>query len=89
MVVETATGKVRSTLVDFGDFPENGTQEDQSSWPYIDGVTITPDGRTAYYSVGPEPAVGILFRVAVTGGAPEEIGNGSYPRVSPDGRFLA
>jgi hypothetical protein len=89
VMVETASGKVRRTLADLGDFPEDGTEEDKTFWPYIDGVTITPDGRTVYYSTGPEPVVGHLYRVAADGGEPEDMGDGDSPQVSPDGKLLA
>jgi hypothetical protein len=89
VMVETATGRVRRTLVDLGDFPENGSEEDKSFWPYIDGLTLSPDGRTVYYSTGPEPAVGNLYRVAADGGEPEQIADGLAPAISPDGRRLA
>jgi hypothetical protein len=42
-----------------------------------------------YFSTCCEPAVGRTFRIPVTGGEPTEIGQGAYPRVSPDGRHLA
>ncbi|MGH9041784.1 MAG: TolB family protein, partial [Acidimicrobiia bacterium] len=89
VMVETATGQVRRTLVDLGDFPENGTEEDRNFWPYIDGLTVTPDGRTVYYSTGPEPAPGNVYRISTDGGEPEFIANGAHPRVSPDGRYVA
>ncbi len=89
VVVETATGTVLRTLVDLGDFPAGGTEEEKNFWPYFDGVALSPDGDTAFYSVGPEPAPSTLYRVAVAGGAPERIGDGAHPQVSPDGRYLA
>ncbi len=89
VVVETATGHVRRTLVDLGDPPESFNEVEKSYWSYIDGLTLTPDGRTVFYSTGPEPAPGNLYRVTVEGGEPEFVGNGALPQVSPDGRSLA
>ena len=88
VVMDTAAGNVQRTLVDVGPYREADGHDPIGS-SYIDGVTLTPDGRTAYYSTGPEPAVGNIYRISTSGGEPEFIDNGAYPRVSPDGRYLA
>lgn len=88
VVVETATGEVRRTLVDLGPSaaPDDDDPIGSSS---IDGLTVSPDGKTAWYSTGPEPAPGNLYRISTEGGEPEFIANGMHPQVSPDGLYLA
>lgn len=55
----------------------------------IDSVELSPDGAWIYFSTCCEPAVGTTFRIPTEGGDVEEVGFGAYPRVSPDGRFVA
>src|SRR3546814_56843 len=55
----------------------------------IDAVELSPDGEWIYFSTCCEPAVGTTYRVPIGGGEPERVGDGAYPRVSPDGRYLA
>lgn len=89
VVVETATGRVRRTLVDLGDYPVDGTEEDRMFHGVIDGLALGSDGRTVYYSTGPEPAVGNLHRIGIDGRDPVDLGDGLGPATSPDGRRLA
>jgi hypothetical protein len=85
-LVASATGRVIRTLVDLG--PRQRADGDDLGSPYIDAVSLTPNGESVYYSVGPE-ADGPIYRVATVGGDPEEITTGRSPVVSPDGARLA
>lgn len=85
VTVDLQTGEVRE-LYFYGD-PNDTSVE---GGPYsIDAVDLSPDGEWVYFSTCCEPADGVSYRIAVTGGEPEEVGFGAYPRVSPDGRFVA
>jgi hypothetical protein len=55
----------------------------------IESLSLSPDGTYAYFHTGPEPVAGQLWRVPVAGGPVEELGAGTYPVVSPDGKKLA
>lgn len=85
VVADTATGKDQRVLFDLGPQEDDGDAPPQG----IDGLALSSDGSTAYFSVGPEPAPSTLYRVALAGGPAERIGWGWRPRVSPDGRKLA
>jgi hypothetical protein len=83
VMADTATGRDQRVLFDLG--PQDDTGEQQA----INGLALSPDRRTAFFSVGPEPMHGVLYKVAVDGGPAERIGSGWRPAVSPDGRRLA
>jgi hypothetical protein len=83
VVLETASGRIIRTLVEFP--PEPNHQ-------YIEGpIAFTPDRTTVYYSTNSgEPGDIWLWRVQLGGSEPERLDNGAvYPAVSPDGRQLA
>jgi hypothetical protein len=85
VTVDLGTGMQRE--LHFAGDPNDTSQE---GGPYfIDSVDLSPDGQWVYFSTCCEPASGISYRVLATGGEPEEVGFGAYPRVSPDGRFVA
>jgi hypothetical protein len=89
----------------FGRFNSSGalveeiaTFEDQRQHPpeegpgpaSVDGITVSADGRTVFYSVGPEPAVGTIYRYVLGSGAePDVWTNGFDPVISPDGTAVA
>lgn len=58
---------------------------------YIDGITISPDGRTLFHSEGPEPISGTTFATDL--GTPDSSTEVAYPgwwpAVDPTGRYLA
>jgi hypothetical protein len=87
--VDSASGKVRRTVVDVGPYRERQPSDEIDPNTYIDGLAIAPDRRTLYYNTGPEPAVGSVHRLALPDGKPERIADGRGPSVSPDGRRLA
>jgi hypothetical protein len=78
VVASSITGKTVRVLAEAG-----------GGSPIVDSLSLTPDGKFAYFSVGPEPMVGELRRVPVAGGPVEHLGPGTSPVVSPDGRTLA
>ena len=84
VTVDLATGE-ETELYTAGD-----PREEVEGGAYsIDSVELSPDFEWIYFSTCCEPAVGTTFRIPVTGGEPEQVGYGAYPRVSPDGRFVA
>ncbi len=85
VVVDTATGEDQRVLFELAPQTLDPGQTPQT----IDGLDLSPDGTTAFFSVGPEPASGVLYRVALPGGQAEQIGYGWRPKVSPDGTKLA
>ena len=57
--------------------------------PLVGGVSLSGDGRNAYFDVVGTPLAGLIRRVPVAGGPAEEIGDGVGPSASPDGTLLA
>lgn len=87
-VFDRATGDTRRLV--FGGDPQSPPVGQEEGGPsYIDGVDLSPDGRHVYYSTCCEPASGTTYRIPVVGGTPERVGDGAFPRVSPDGRWIA
>ncbi len=85
VTVDLSTGEVRE-LHTVGD----PRATDQEGGPYfIGGVELSPDGQWIWFSTCCEPASGNTYRIPVAGGEPELIAMGAYPRVSPDGRWVA
>jgi hypothetical protein len=88
VVVDLATGEERQ--LHFGGDPEAPPVGQEEGGPqFIDWVELSPDGRWVYFSTCCEPASGTTYRISTKGGEPELVGHGAYPRVSPDGRFVA
>lgn len=72
------------TLFDLG----SSSPSDQEP-PLVGGVSLSGDGRNAYFDVVGTPPAGLIRRVPVAGGPAEEIGDGVGPSASPDGSLLA
>ncbi len=72
------------TLFDLG----SSSPSDQEP-PLLGGVSLSGDGRNAYFDVVGTPPAGLIRRVPVAGGPAEEIGDGVGPSASPDGTLLA
>jgi hypothetical protein len=88
VVVDLTTGEERE--LHFGGDPDAPPVGQEEGGPqFIDGVDLSPDGRWVYFSTCCEPASGTTYRISTDGGEPELVGHGAYPRVSPDGRFVA
>ena len=88
VTVDLGTGEERELY--FGGDPEAPPAGQEEGGPqFIDSVDLSPDGQWVYFSTCCEPASGMSYRIPVTGGLPEEVAIGAYPRVSPDGRFVA
>lgn len=91
VVVDTATGDVIRVLVTFDDpeaFGDDG-EEPVAGGNFAGPIDLSPDGQTVYYETCCEPAAGLVFRVPITGGEPEQVAMGTNPAVSPDGTKLA
>lgn len=88
VTVDLETGEQRELHTE-GD-PRRAEPGLEEGGPYfIDAVDLSPDGDWIYFSTCCEPADGMTFRIPTGGGGVEEVGFGSYPRVSPDGRYVA
>jgi hypothetical protein len=74
VVIDTTTGAVERTLA----VPQQ--IKDGSAV----GLDLTPDGQTVYAGVG-----GKMYRIPIEGGTAVDIGAGSDPTESPDGKLLA
>lgn len=84
VVLDTATGEALRVL------DQRETSEEDAGTNEIVGVTLSDDGRSVLYAVtGHLCDTDRIYRVAIDGGEPEELGNGLSPAVSPDGRSLA
>jgi len=88
VTVDLATGEERELHTE-GD-PRQAEPGFEEGGPYfIDAVDLSPDGEWIYFSTCCEPADGMTFRIPAEGGEVEEVGFGAYPRMSPDGRYVA
>lgn len=59
-------------------------------FPYLQGVSVTPDRSEVFYSLVGDCDVATIFRVPADGhGKPDSILTGVSPAVSPDGQKLA
>lgn len=87
VVIDTATGAERRELAHRDD-PR--VPHDEGGPSVIDGVTVSPDGVTVWFSTCCEPASGAVFRVPVDGSAPEEHVFDAYdPTMSASSRYVA
>lgn len=91
VVVDAGTGTVTRVLASFDDPADfgGGQKEPVATGNFLDGVVVSPDGRTVYYGTCCEPAPGEVFSVPISGGTPTSVGYGADPAVSPDGTRLA
>jgi hypothetical protein len=84
-----STGQQTELIQQFDD-PRIAHTGEGDGPPIVDGVAVSPDGSTVYFSTGPEPVAGNLFRYVVGSGAvPDFIGYGYSPAVSPNGDRIA
>ncbi len=66
------------------------TEATTGGFPYLQGVSLTPDRSDVFYSLVGDCAAASIFRVPADGhGKPEAILTGVSPAVSPDGQKLA
>jgi hypothetical protein len=79
--VDLVTGEVLRTVVD--------VRQADGGFVAIDGLDVAPDRRTAYYSVAAERGQASVYRISMPDGAPERLGDGSGPSISPDGTRLS
>ena len=88
-VVDSVSGRRIRTLASFDDPNDGTTGQPTASGSYLGHLALSPDRKTVFFDTCCEPAVGEVFRVAVTGGKPHPVTTGSDPAVSPDGSKLA
>lgn len=88
VTVDLATGEERE-LYTHGDPEALEAGLEESGPSYIDGVELSPDGKWIWFSTCCEPASGNTYRIPATGGEPELMAVGAYPRISPDGGWVA
>ena len=88
-VFDGQTGELVELIRQFED--TRVPHEGEGSGPaYVDGIDVSPDGSIIYFSTGPEPASGNLYRyVRGSGVEPEPLGNGWGPSRNPYGDRLA
>jgi len=84
VVVLDQSGKAVRTLFDLGP----SAPSDQVP-PVIGGVSLSGDGKFAYFDIVGTPTAGALKRVPVEGGSTQDLGRGVAPVSSPDGSTLA
>jgi len=74
------------TLRTLATHPEAAT----GGFPYLQGVSLTPDGSQAFYSLAGDCGPASIYRVPTDGQAqPAVVAGGLSPAVSPDGHKLA
>ena len=83
VLLDGTDGHVTRTLANH---PEAAT----GGFPYLEGLSLSPDRKQVYYSVAGDCGPAQIFRVATDGKTPPQpILGGVSPAVSPDGRKLA
>jgi len=84
--VDATTGTVIRELARQADprVPHTGEGPSPNS---ISGVALSLDGRTAFFTVSPEPACGNVSEVPVGGGVPESRGDGNHVAAGPNGHY--
>jgi len=87
LVVEASTGGVVRELSRKADprVPHIGEGPSPNS---IRDVALSLDGKTVYFTEGPEPACGTVREVPVAGGVPESVGDGSFVTSGPGDHFV-
>jgi hypothetical protein len=87
--VETATGKVRRTLIDFG--PSDGTAQPSDVSPAIsiETLDLAGDGSSLFFGRFSLTERYAVYRLGLPDGRPVRVAAGRGPVVSPDGRRLA
>ena len=66
------------------------TEATTGGFPYLEGVSLTPDRSQVFYALAGDCGAATIYRVATDGRTPSEaILSGVSPTVSPDGRKLA
>jgi hypothetical protein len=66
------------------------TEATTGGFPYLQGVSLSPDRKDVFYSLAGDCDSATIFRVPADGhGAPTSLLTGVSPAVSPDGRKLA
>jgi hypothetical protein len=89
-VYDGATGE-RTEVIDRFDDWANATPDSEASMfaPYVESIAVSPDGRTVWYTVGPEPVSGTLLRYEIgSGAAPVAVAGGYVADLSPDGSLV-
>ena len=88
---DVTTGRGRELLN--GGRPDRRDPETGMVAGYIEDVELSADGKWVYFSTCCEPVAGNTYRVEVMHPDPETLSHpiavGSYPHLSPDGRYLA
>lgn len=80
-LLDSATGERRALLA---------THPPTEGAPVLSGVALSPDRRTAFYSLDGGCGQGFVRRVRTNGkSAPVDVARGISPAVSPDGKRLA
>ncbi|HVW33030.1 MAG TPA: hypothetical protein VHL53_10865 [Acidimicrobiia bacterium] len=83
VLLNGADGHVLRTLASH---PEAAT----GGFPYLEGVSLSPDRKQVFYAVAGDCGAAQIFRVAADGKTPSRpVLTGVSPAVSPDGRKLA
>jgi hypothetical protein len=88
-VFDGATGELEERILTLGD-RRVPLESEEAFYSYVDGIAISPDGSTVWFSTGPEPAAGNLLRwVRGSGDQPEQFGSAYAPAINPAGDTLA
>ena len=84
VVLDQSGSAAPRTLFDLG--PSTSSDLDP---PLVGGVSLSGDGKDAYFDVVGTTTAGVVRRVPVAGGPANTIGDGVGPSASPDGSLLA
>jgi hypothetical protein len=68
----------------------NHTEATTGGFPYLEGVSLSPDRQTVFYALAGDCGPATIYRVAADGRTPSQaVIDGVSPALSPDGRKLA
>ncbi len=85
-VYDGATGERTEVIQRFDGWANADPTDEESIYAsYVEAIAVSPDGRTVWFTVGPEPVSGTTYRYELGSGVePQPFGDGRVGDVGPD-----
>jgi hypothetical protein len=85
-VYDGATGELTEVISPFDAWANADPTDEESIYAsYVESIAVSPDGRTVWFTVGPEPVSGTTYRYELGSGVePQPFGDGRVGDVGPD-----